>query len=150
MRAYLASLILGSFLFMTGAVAQSNATLNAPQVMSDQELKNSSEAAETWLKVVDEGNYDKSWDTGSLTFQLTIPKKEWSKALQSMRQPLGNVVSRQLVEQRPAENPKGLPKGFYMVLFYKTSFSNRQDASELLTLQQQNNGQWKVLTYHVR
>jgi hypothetical protein len=36
-----------------------------------------------------------------------------------------------------------------MVNYYKTSFSNRPNAHERVILQQQNNGQWKMLTYDV-
>lgn len=118
--------------------------------ISEEDLKNGIAAAEAWLNLVDQGRYENSWEAGALSFQLTITKKEWNKALENLRKPLGTVVSRQLQEQRVANNPKGLPKGEYLVLYYKTAFSSRADANELLTLQKQNNGQWKVLTYHVR
>lgn len=150
MLACLARFLVCSFIFAMGVNAQTPAAPEKVQVVPDQVLKSSQAAGEAWLKLVDQGNYGQSWDAGALTFELTITKQEWEKALTAMRQPLGSVMSRELLEQRIAENPKGLPKGSYMVLFYKTSFSNRPEANELLTLQQQNNGQWKVLTYHVR
>jgi hypothetical protein len=118
--------------------------------ITEEDLNNGIAAANAWLSLVDQGKYENSWETGALSFQFTITKKEWNKALEDIRKPLGTVTSRQLLEQRVAYNPKGLPKGEYLVLYYKTSFSNKADANELLTLQKQNNGQWKVLTYHVR
>ena len=118
--------------------------------ISEEDLRNGIAAANAWLNLVDQGKYENSWEAGALSFQFTITKKEWDKALENIRKPLGTVVSRQLLEQRVAYNPKGLPKGEYLVLYYKTAYSNRADANELLTLQKQSTGQWKVLTYHVR
>ncbi len=105
-------------------------------------------AADEWLKFMDAGQYGESWDAGSNIFRFTIKRDEWIKAEDKLRRPLGALVSRTLVEQRPAKNPKGLPAGDYMVLFYKTSFQNRPDAKELITMVLSTDGKWKVLTYH--
>lgn len=148
--------VLSGALVMSGLVhmpLQAQVQTASPSLqpnISEQDLTQGTAAAEAWLKLVDQGRYENSWEAGALSFQLTISKKEWSKALDTLRKPLGTVVSRQLLEQRVAQNPKGLPAGEYLVIYYKTIFSNRADANELLTLQKQNNGQWKLLTYHVR
>jgi uncharacterized protein DUF4019 len=149
---------LGGILAIAGLVhaplhAQTQTQTATPSLqpnISAEDLQQGTAAGDAWLKLVDQGRYENSWEIGALSFQLTISKKEWNKALEAMRKPLGTVVSRQLLEQRVAYNPKGLPQGEYLVLYYKTAFSNRADANELLTLQKQNNGQWKLLTYHVR
>lgn len=119
-------------------------TINAPQ---KQDLDASAAAANSWLQLVDQGKYGESWDAGSLTFQLTISRNEWMKALDLARRPLGSVNSRELLRQDPAQNPKDLPKGDYIVVYYKTSFANKPNAHERVILQKQNNGQWKMLTY---
>lgn len=111
------------------------------------DLQASQIAAQQWLSLIDKGVYEESWDAGAKTFQLTITKNEWTKALNGLRKPLGNVVSREILDQKTAKNPKGLPVGDYMVLFYKTSFQNRPQANELITMVKENDGQWKVLTY---
>jgi len=80
---------------------------------------------------------------------MTIGKEEWIELEQATRKPLGKVISRDVVDERIAKNPKGLPVGNYMVLFYNTSFTNRKDAHELVTLMQESDGKWRVLTYHV-
>jgi hypothetical protein len=130
--------------------AETKTPSNSRQVnVSEEDLQKTAAAGEAWLSLVDKGEYESSWTAGALTFQLTISKKEWSTSLAAQRKSLGNVVSRTLVEQRVAENPRKLPAGEYMVNVYKTSFSNRPEAVEVMTLQKQNNGSWKVLTYFV-
>lgn len=110
----------------------------------------SQEVAVKWLKLIDEGKYGDSWDVGSLTFRLTIPKKHWIALMQQIRAPLGDVKERKMVDQRPASNPKGLPKGDYMVLVFDTSFSEKQKGRELVTMVLESDGRWRVLTYQVQ
>lgn len=111
-------------------------------------LQASAEAAKKWLSIVDKGSYGQSWDQASALMKLTIHKDEWEKVMDAMRKPLGSVKTREVIDQRTAQNPKGLPSGDYMVMFYKTAFSQRPNASELVTLHLED-GVWSVMTYQV-
>ena len=112
-----------------------------------QDFRDSAAEADRWLKMIDAGNYGESWDHGSNIFRFTIKRDEWIKAQDRIRKPYGSLVSRQLIQQSPAENPKGLPAGDYMVLVYKSAFSNHPSANELVTMVRSTDGKWKVLTY---
>lgn len=128
----------------------------APQTQPSQQaimkeqanLKATAEAAEKWLRFMDAGQYGESWDAASNIFRFTIKRDEWIKAEDKLRKPFGRLISRKLMEQRPATNPRGLPEGDYMVLYYKSSFQDRPDVNELITMVLSTDGQWKVLTYH--
>ncbi len=129
------------------------ATQEAPSVQPAQtpkqaaDIRDSAVEAAKWLKLIDEGKYGESWDTASNIFRFTISRDEWIKSQERLRQPYGRIVSRELVQQSPAENPKGLPAGDYMVLLYKSSFANHPTANELITMVLSTDGKWKVLTY---
>ena len=150
---FLGVLISSVFVFSPAYIRAQTALENTQTTTAAGEeqvdLKASADAATQWLKLIDEEKYGESWDLGSNIFHYTIKRDEWIKAEQKLRKPLGKLVSRQLVEQRPANNPKGLAEGKYMVLYYKTAFQNRPQASELLTMVLGQDGKWKVLTYHV-
>jgi hypothetical protein len=120
------------------------------ETIINPDLQTSKEAAEEWLKLLDQKNYDQSWDKGAATLQLLIPKKDWRKLMESIHRPMGEIKSRQIIEQRPAKDPVGLPKGEYMVLVYKSSFSAKPTANELLTMVKESDGRWKILTYQVK
>lgn len=109
----------------------------------------SANAAQEFVKLLDEGKYSQSWSQGSSIFQKTIGQAEWTQALNLARKPLGKVKARTVKKQLPAWDPEGLPKGAYMVVEYNTSFENAPNSGELLTLMQERNGTWKVLTYQV-
>jgi hypothetical protein len=147
---WLLGVVLGLFtLQLHGAYNAPIQSPPAPQVspVDQRNMQLSAEAANRWLALVDQGKYGESWDTASNIMRFTIKRDEWIKAQEKLRGPLGNVISRTIVEQSPAKDPKGLPAGDYMVLAYKTKFTNRPSAYELVTMVLSTDGLWKVLTY---
>lgn len=105
-------------------------------------------AAKAWLSLVDNQRYGDSWSAGSVLLQRTVTKEEWEKILNAVRKPLGGARTRTLIEELPAQNPKKMPKGDYMVILYDTAFSSKSSAKELLTLSYEH-GSWRVITYNV-
>lgn len=118
--------------------------------VDEAQLQASALVAQNWLAIVDRGDYSQSWEETSQLMKITVSRNEWIRILNAMRKPLGNLVTRQKTDQRPAYNPNGLPGGNYMVLVYQTNFSARPNANELVTMVQGYDGQWRVLTYQVR
>lgn len=155
-----ARIILNSALFAGATLFAEQATSVQEQPVQTQpaadvavekaDMEASAAAAEKWLNYVDSGNYHASWEAAALTFKLKIPEASWSTILNTTRKPLGTVTSRKILEQKPANDPPGLPKGKYMVIFYGTSFATRPNGNELVTLMQLDDGSWKVLTYLVK
>lgn len=147
--------LMSMLLTFSGAAEAQVAAPAAPQqqALTPEEQKiladNAADALK-WLTLIDQGKYGESWDAASKTFQLTINRNEWIKAEEKLRKPLGTVVSRQLLQQLPKQNPKGLPEGYYMVLVYQTNFTNRPNANELVTMALESDGRWRVLTYQAR
>lgn len=137
------------------AIALTPAFAAAPPAVTEvqtvnPELAASAEASANWVKVIDQGNYDQAWDQGALTLKLRIPKKDWKTILEVTRKPFGSVKSREIADQRTAQDPAGLPKGNYMVVVYNTSFNNGKTTNELVTLVQETDGKWRGLTYMIK
>lgn len=116
------------------------------QTQSNPQLEASAKASQAWLEKIDKGHYGESWDTASDLLKMTVTKEDWQQLMTKTRHSLGAVKSRQIVDQRTAKDPKGLPAGDYIVMVYKTSFANKPESNELVTLILQG-GQWRVLTY---
>jgi hypothetical protein len=104
---------------------------------------------QSWLKIVDQGDYPKSWEVASLTLRLKIPQSAWTALLKAVREPLGKVKKRSLIQQTDAKDPENLPKGDYKIQLYATDFSKAKGVKELLMLIQESDGTWRVLTYNV-
>src|SRR5688500_871100 len=60
-------------------------------------------AADSWLKLVDDGKYEASWDQAAKLFKGAVTKDQWKQAAVGVREPLGKVVSRKLKSQEPTE-----------------------------------------------
>lgn len=103
-------------------------------------------AIEVWLALVDDGQFDKSWDNAAKAVQKTVSKDQWIKVLTDNRPKLGKLVSRNLKATRAATILPGAPKGEYVVVEYDTAFEHKKGV-ETITSMLDESGQWKVSGY---
>jgi hypothetical protein len=107
-------------------------------------------AAEAWLKLVDQGEYGKSWDEAGSFFKGAVGRDQWEKQVGSARKPLGAVKNRKLAGAQYTKQLPGAPDGEYLVIQYQVSFENKQSAIETVTPTLDKDGQWRVVGYFVR
>lgn len=107
-------------------------------------------AATAWLALVDGGKYVESWDAASTYFKGAITKDDWTKALGSVRSPLGKVKSRKLKSADFTRTLPGAPDGQYVVIQYDTEFENKAASVETITPALDKDGSWKVSGYYIK
>ncbi|NMP31061.1 DUF4019 domain-containing protein [Thalassotalea sp. M1531] len=107
------------------------------------------DAANTWLEKVDSGQYKESWQDTAPYFQQQITKEKWHTTLTAVRTPLNDVISRKLIDNSAHTSLPGAPDGNYKVLIFSTSFTNKKQAIETLTLQKTANG-WQTIGYFIK
>ncbi len=107
------------------------------------------QAANAWLKLVDGGKYDASWQGTAKTFQASISQEKWSQISQVVRSPLGAVDSRQLQDSTYTTSVPGGPDGQYVILNFDTSFVHKKSAVETVAMALQD-GQWRVSGYFIK
>src|SRR5581483_3181190 len=73
-------------------------------------------SAESWLTLVDSGNYGQSWDQAAQLFRTAVTRDEWSGKIRAVRDPLGKVTSRKLKSATYTKTLPGAPDGEYVVL----------------------------------
>ena len=105
-------------------------------------------AAQTWLATVDDGQYAQSWDQASELFRKAITQDKWVSALESVRKPLGKLVSRAVISAQTTNLP-GAPDGQYVVMQFNASFANKKSAVETVTFMQEKDGKWKAAGYYI-
>lgn len=101
-----------------------------------------SQAALQWLALVDAGDWDESWNATGRTFRELNTSEKWAAVSEEARPPLGAVVSRVASSQEHLPAP---PHGYELIKF-RTSFANRADVTESVTLERED-GQWRVVGY---
>jgi len=107
-------------------------------------------AAESWLGMVDRGEYGMSWDQSADLFRSAVSKAGWEQSLDSAREPLGELVSRSVKSAEYATTLPGAPDGEYVVIQFTTVFSNRESAVETVTPMKDPDGAWRVSGYYIK
>ena len=111
---------------------------------------NAQKASDAWLAMVDDGRYSKSWQNTSSYFKNFVDEKQWEKALNSVRKPLGEVLSRKAISKNYTRTLPGAPDGEYVVIQYETSFQNKASAIETVTPSLEKDGIWRVSGYYIK
>ena len=106
-------------------------------------------AARDWIKLVDAGDYRKSWAQAGPIFKSAVTADAWAKQVTPVRQPLGEVVSRDLKGiDAPASLP-GAPKGEYRIVTFDTDYSATAGTVETVVLAK-SGSDWGVVGYFIR
>lgn len=122
----------------------------APAAQSASREKAATAAAEKWLVVVDKGQYAESWQEAAAYFRNSITKQDWERAVQSVRKPLGNLISRKIKSAVYKTSLPGVPDGEYVVMQFNSSFTNKKSAVETVTTVLDKDGEWKAVGYFIR
>ena len=118
-------------------------------------------AAESWLRLVDGGDYSASWEQGAKMFKGAVNQTEWGQMVGGARSPLGKLVSRKLksreyTEKAPTTRVVGGKAytwggaGKYVVIQYDSVFANNASAVETVIPMADPDGVWRVSGYSIR
>jgi hypothetical protein len=112
--------------------------------------KAATDVAKTWVGLVDAGKYAESWDAAAALFRAAVTKEQWAQKVKPVREPLGKVVSRELLTAEYKTALPGAPDGEYVVIQFKTVFANKKDSVETITPMKDKDGQWRVSGYYIK
>jgi hypothetical protein len=121
-----------------------------PVAAAETPEKAAEAAALSWLGLVDAGKYGESWNATAEAFRGSVTKEKWQSMLEQARQPLGNVVSRNLKSAKHTTQIPGAPAGDYVILQFDTSFAHRPSSIESVTPVKEKDGTWKVGGYFIK
>ena len=99
-------------------------------------------SARRWLALVDKYQWQESWSATGATFRKRNTVAVWASVSKEARVPLGAVVTRTHISEDMVPAP---PSGYRMVKF-RTSFANKADVLETLSLVREGS-EWRVVGY---
>jgi len=106
-------------------------------------------AARVWLKIIDDGDYARSWKEAALLFQRSVTPKSWEDSMKKYREPEGSVVSRKALDIKSAV-PPGAPAGNYVIMQFLTDFANKHGGVETVTFLEEKDGKWRSVGYFIK
>jgi Protein of unknown function (DUF4019) len=116
----------------------------------DRNVEAAKKGAESWLAIVDKGDYAASYDEAASIFRLAVIKEDWLQKVRAARGPLGKVISRKLKGAQYKTSLPGAPDGEYVIIQYDTLFDNKRSAVETITPTLDKDAQWRVSGYFIR
>jgi hypothetical protein len=120
-----------------------------PAAASAADARKATDAAKSWVVLLDAKAYARSWNAASGLFQSHVPQEQWERAVQAARGPMGALVSRHVAGAEFAGTLPGAPDGQYVVVRFDTKFAHKAAAIETVTMVL-DNGSWKSAGYYVR
>lgn len=113
---------------------------NGTPIFEDRERET---AARKWLKLVDQSDWQASYDATGNTFRKANDVAGWREASERARVPLGEVVERKAVTFTVFPSPEQ-----YEFVRFETDFENKKDVIESITLVREN-GELRVVGYYL-
>lgn len=107
-------------------------------------------AANDWLRLVDSGNYQQSWDRAATVMKTGISEEQWQRIVEANRAPLGKLISRKLKSAETAAKLPGAPSGQYVVIEYESSFEHKNTVTETTAPILDKDGTWRVSLYVIQ
>jgi hypothetical protein len=104
-------------------------------------------AARDWLELADRLDTAAAYAAAGAKFKQSLPAQRWAQALVRQREPFGALVQRTMVGTQFDKSPPGLPPGDYAVVKFRTAFAKRAGATEMVTLDREADGTWRVVGY---
>ena len=117
---------------------------------NEEAIAQATEAAKTWLVLVDSGNGARSWQGAATLFQAGVPQVKWEQSLAAARGPLGALKGRTVTSAKYARTLPGAPDGEYVVIQFSSQFANKASAVETVTPMRERDGSWKVSGYYIK
>lgn len=129
-----------------GATEEAEAPAEDSESAEEQALV----AAETWLALVDEGDFAESWESAAALFKNAVTPEQWEQSLNAVRTPLGAVTGRTVKMTQFTTSLPGAPDGEYVVIQLEASFENKASAVETITPMRDPDGVWRVSGYYIK
>ena len=133
-------------------IALATLSLAGPSTAETHQAKSNTarQVAESWLSIVDEGRYADSWDVLARLLQKEVTREEWVERVTALRTIAGTLDSRKLVGARYAKNLPGAPPGEYVVVQYRSAFSQEKSVRETVVPMLDSDGKWRVSSYFIQ
>jgi hypothetical protein len=115
---------------------------SAPEVTAQRE-------AEGWLRLVDQGHYEASWDSSSATFRRAVTRGAWGPMVRQARSQYEPLGARRLLSRQYTTTLPKAPPGQYVVLQYQTAAAGGHQVVETVVMER-DAGRWRLSGYFIR
>jgi serine/threonine protein kinase len=107
-------------------------------------------AVESWLALMDRGDYAEAWSAAADSFHKAVRQEAWVELSEQVRRPLGVLQSRAVRTSRQTTSLPGMPRGPYLLARFDSNFAELPRAKEIVIFTLSAEGQWQAAGYLIR
>lgn len=107
-------------------------------------------AAADFLQLVDADRFAESWQQSASLLKEKITEDQWVEQLTKTRRIAGAHKSRSQEEITYSTGAKDSPEGEYILLIYASSFENKAEVKEMVTVMHDSDQRWRVAGYFIQ
>ena len=144
------ALLLGASTSLLAQEDEAEMQQEATEAGHDADIEAATEAALSWLELVDAGDYGASWEATPGVVQNAVTQEQWSSSIGQARSQIDPVGERTRTDARYTTDIPGAPEGEYVLLRFSTEASGDRTVTETVVPMKQEDGSWKVSGYFVQ
>jgi len=112
-------------------------------------IKAAETAAFLFLGLVDDLNYQETYEEASSQLRTEVSLAEWIANLTNYRGPLGSLKSRNADSTDFHESLPDAADGEYVIFTFASSFENRNSAYEIVAVSKESDSSWRIIGYYI-
>ena len=116
----------------------------AARTLAEADKARLRELAEGWLKLVDAGRYEESWEGVSAELKAKYARERWRAALQPFLSKVGKIKARSFKSAGYSE-----PDAEVVAVAFESAFTKLRAGSETVMLKLEADGRWRVASYTI-
>lgn len=119
------SLLVGCFYYYSCTSNETQKESSQDSISKDTNSQAEKEAisvAQKWLTLIDNEEYEESWEESAKKFQNAITKENWVSTVYNVRSNFGKFLNREISSSTYATTLPGAPDGDYVVIQFKAKF----------------------------
>ena len=111
--------------------------------------KSPQSAAEAFLNLIDQDNYQQSWTDASEWVRNYVDAEQWANHVGNSRKPLGDIDHREMSSIEFHDTLDDMPAGEYALVMFDSFRSGNLSAGELVGLTLESDSTWRVIGYQI-
>jgi hypothetical protein len=112
--------------------------------------KDTIEAAQKWLALLDAGKVGAAWDASSAHLKSVVTRQKWVTDIGKVRKPFGKLRTRKAEKFARAHSLPGAPDGDYAIVEFESVYANGKQATEQVIWMFEADSVWRVSGYFIR
>jgi|TARA_B110000908_G_C10219207_1_gene434395 hypothetical protein len=118
------------------------------QKYSDQYIKEASKVADNWFNDINNNGYENAFLMLSSEVKAIYNQESWISLINQLMLEFGELENRIVLEKKFNSKIEGLEDGFYVLIDYKSNYSNTINHNEYILLKQNDKRKWKIVDYN--